>query len=85
MVKDVKKPIGRVSHYYDKIGVAIVKFTGKVSVGDTLHFKGNKTDFEEAASSIQIKHNAVSSAKKGDEAGIKVSQPVREGDEVYQK
>lgn len=77
--------IGKVSHLYHKIGVAIVKLSGSVSVGDTLHFKGNERDCEEKVSSLQINHKDVSSATKGDEVGVKVSSHICEGDEVYKK
>ncbi len=78
-----EKLIGRVTHYYSKIGVAIVELLGSVSTGGALHFKGATTDFEEQISSMQVDHKDVSSAKKGDEVGVKVSEKVREGDEVY--
>ena len=80
-----KNLVGKVSHLYRKIGVVIVKLSGSVFVGDTLHFVGNERDVEEKISSLQIDHKDVSSAKKGDEAGMKVSGHAREGDKVYKK
>lgn len=77
--------VGKVSHLYRKIGVVIVKVSGSVSVGDTLHFVGNERDFEEEISSLQIDHKDVSSATKGDEVGMKVSGHICEGDKVYKK
>ncbi len=77
------KLVGRVTHYYSKIGVAIVELSGSVSVGDQLRFKGKNSDFAETLSSMQIEHESVQSAKKGAVVGIKVSGGVREGDEVY--
>jgi len=77
--------IGKVTHLYRKIGVVIVKLSGSVFVGDVLHFKGNERDVEEKISSLQINHDDVSSAKKGDEVGMKVSGHVCEGDKVYKK
>lgn len=80
-----EKLIGRITHYYSKIGVAIVELLNSVSTGDALHFKGATTDFEEQISSMQVDHKDVLSAKKGDEVGVKVSEKVRVGDEVYVK
>ncbi|MBI4088759.1 hypothetical protein HY415_01555 [Candidatus Kaiserbacteria bacterium] len=77
--------VGKVTHLYRKIGVVIAKLSGSVAVGDTLHFKGNKRDFEETVSSLQIDHKDVSSAAKGDEVGIKISGHACEGDKVYKK
>jgi putative protease len=80
-----KKPaqVGEVTHVYSKIGVAIVKFSKAVSVGETLHFKGHGDDFSQAIDSMQINHQQVEKVKKGDEAGIKVGDKVHEGDLVY--
>ena len=80
-----ESPVGKVTHLYRKIGVVIVKLSGSVVVGDTLHFKGNERDVEEKISSMQINHKDVASAKKGDEVGMKVSGHICEGDKVYKK
>ncbi|MFA5098963.1 MAG: translation elongation factor-like protein [Candidatus Paceibacterota bacterium] len=79
-----KKPIGEVTHYYDKIGVAVVKFSKAVKVGDEIQFKGNQTDFGQAISSMQFDHKNIESAKKGDEVGMKVDDHVRQGDKVFE-
>ena len=79
-----QKPIGKVTHYYGHIGVAIVKFNKAVDVGVKLHFKGAHTDFEQTIDSMQFDHKDISSAKKGQDVGIKVNEKVREGDEVYE-
>lgn len=80
-----EKPIGKISHYYDKIGVGIIELAGILKVGDTVQIKGKDTDFEQAVDSMQIEHEPVEKAKKGDVIGIKMNQKVKEGDEVYLK
>lgn len=77
------KPIGEVTHYYDKAGVAVVKFNKDVAVGTRVKFLGATTDFEETLGSMQLNHEPIQSAKKGQEVGVKVSDKVREGDSVY--
>ena len=77
------KPIGVVTHYYGGLGVAIVKFNTTVKVGERVHFKGATTDFDETINSMQFDHKEIGEAKKNQEVGIKVSDKVREGDEVY--
>lgn len=77
------KPIGRVTHFYNEIGVAIVKFNRKVPVGATLYFKGATTDFKETVKSMQYDHQPIVAAPKGKLIGIKVKKRVREGDETY--
>lgn len=79
-----KKPIGIVTHYYDKISVAVVKFSKAVKVGDQIEFKGNQTDFSQTISSMQYDHKDIDSVKKGDEVGMKVDDHVREGDKVFE-
>lgn len=78
------KVIGAVTHYYSSIGVAIVKFSKAAKVGEEVHFKGATTDFVESIGSMQYDHKDISSAKKGQEVGIKVKNKVREGDEVLE-
>ena len=76
--------IGRVSHFYDKIAVAIVDLDGTLSVGDKIKFsRGGEDLFEQAVESIQIEHKKVDSAKKGDVVGLKTNEVVKEGAEVY--
>ncbi|TRZ64204.1 MAG: hypothetical protein D4Q79_02085 [Spirochaetia bacterium] len=79
-----KKPIGEVTHYYDKIGVAVVRFFKAVKVGDSIQFKGTHTDFSQTISSMQYDHKSIESAKKGEEVGMKVDEHVKEGDKVFE-
>ena len=74
-----EKILGKVIHYYDKIGVAVIRLEGKVSVGDMIKIARGEEEFEEKISSMQIEHENVDSAKKGDEVAIKVSQRTKEG------
>jgi len=76
--------IGFVSNFFGKISVAAVEITGgKISVGNTLHFKGATTDFKTKLNSVQIEHESVSNAKKGDSVGIKISEKARKMDKIY--
>ena len=78
-----EKLIGTVVHYYGKAGVAGIVLSGRMKVGDTVRFKGHTTDFSETVESMQIEHETVAKAKKGDDVGIRVSDRVRIHDEVY--
>ncbi len=77
------KEIGQVTHFYDKIGVMVVKLTDKVSVGDKIKVKRGDEELEETVDSMQIEHENIQSAKKGDEIAIKVSGKTKEGAVVY--
>jgi translation elongation factor EF-1alpha len=75
--------IGVVTHYFTKIGVAIVELGNTLSVGDRILIKGMTTDFEQTVESIQIEHEDVEKAGSGQSIGLKVKDRVREGDTVY--
>lgn len=76
--------IGRVSHFYDKIGVAIVELDATLSVGDKVKFtRGGEDLFEQTVDSIQIEHEKVDSAGKGQIIGLKTDKVVKPGAEVY--
>lgn len=79
----MEKKIGEVTHYFGHIPAGIVKLSGKLSKGDTVHIKGSTTDFTQEVASMQVDHKDIDSAKKGDEVGIKIDERVREGDEVF--
>lgn len=74
----------KVTHYYDKIGVAIVELDATLSVGDKIKFvRGGEDQFEQTVDSIQIEHEKVESAGKGKVVGIKTEKEAKEGSEVY--
>jgi len=83
MKESKEKEIGRVSTYFSHVGVAAIKLSDKVKVGDTIHVKGHTTDFQQQISSMQIENNSVKEAKKGDHIGIKISEKVRPNDAVF--
>lgn len=78
------KAIGKVTHYYDKAGVAVVQLAKGASLktGDKVQIKGHTTDFSQKVGSMQIDHKDVEAVKAGDDFGLKVDQPAREGDQV---
>ncbi|MEE9166541.1 MAG: hypothetical protein V3U24_03630 [Candidatus Neomarinimicrobiota bacterium] len=79
-----EQEIGYISNYFSKISVAIVEITkGKLQGGDAIHIKGNTTDFKQDVESMQIEHETVLKAKKGDSIGLKVSKKARKKDKVF--
>ncbi|MBI2454161.1 MAG: hypothetical protein HYV54_01120 [Parcubacteria group bacterium] len=73
------KPIGKVTHYYDKLGVAIVELTGTLKVGDKIKIEGGKNEFDQTVEEMQVDHKPVTVAESGDVVGLKVAGKVREG------
>ncbi len=80
-----QKVLGKVTHYFDHLGVAVVQLAKGASLkkGDKVQFKGGVTDFTQAVESLQVDHQDVAEAKAADDFGLKVDQKVREGDQVY--
>ena len=78
-----EKKIGTVSHYYKKIGVAVINVEDTLTVGDTIHIKGNATNLTQKLESMQIDHKNIEQANEGDIIGIKVKEYTRENDVVY--
>jgi translation elongation factor EF-1alpha len=77
--------VGRVTHFFTKINVAVVELTVPLAVGDSILVKGPTTDLEQVVESMQIEHENIKRAEAGQSIGLKVKQRVRETDIVYKK
>ncbi|MFH1768506.1 MAG: hypothetical protein ABH858_05045 [Candidatus Omnitrophota bacterium] len=78
-----EQAIGVVDHFFGKISVGIIKLSGALKVGETIHIKGKQADFSQEVESMRIDFDNVTEAKEGDKVGIKVVQPVHANDKVY--
>lgn len=83
MVEEEKKLIGKITHYYGKIGVAVVELEDELAVGDEISVEGAVTNFRQKVESMEIEHKNIKKAKAGDSIGLKVIDKVRENDSVY--
>ncbi len=81
--ESVEKPLGEVSNYFEHVGAVAIKLKDGLKVGDKIKFVGGEVDFEQEVKSMQIQHEAVQKAKKGDEVGIKIKEKVRKGCKVF--
>jgi hypothetical protein len=77
--------VGSISHFFSKIGVAVVNISLPLEVGDHILVKGPSTDFEQTVESIQIERKTLQRAEGGQSIGLKVNHPVKEKDVVYKK
>lgn len=76
--------MGVVTHYYDKIKVAIIELESALSVGDRIEFvRGGEELFQQDVTSIQVEHENITDAKASDVVGLKTDKEVKEGAEVY--
>ena len=78
-----EKQIGKITHYFGKISVAVIELSDVLKVGDTIHFVGGDRDFTQPVDSMQVEHQNIPEAKAGDAVGLKVAQLVKPGDDVY--
>ena len=75
--------LGKVIHYYDKIGVAVIKLEKGVKVGDKVKFVHKEDSFEQEVASMQLEHVQVTTAEKNQEVAMKVDKKVNSGTLVY--
>ncbi len=75
--------IGRVTHYYNHLNVAVLSLSDSLKVGDKIHIYGHMTDFVQKVTSMEVEHHTVVWVRPGDEVALKVIEPVREHDIVY--
>lgn len=78
-----EKLVGKITHYYDKIGVAIIDLTAPLKLNQTIHIKGPHNDFSQPVTQLQYDHKDIPEGKIGEQVGIKVEQKIRVNDEVY--
>ena len=77
------KLIGKITHYFSKIGVAVIELSDTLKVGDTIRIVGGATDFTQTVDSMEVEHQKVQEAKKGESIGLKVNEKVREDYQAY--
>ena len=77
--------VGRVIHYYPKIGVAAVILEDHLAQGDRIHICGPHDDVHQSVTSIEIEHVPIREAERGQDIGIMVKERVHEGDVVFRE
>jgi putative protease len=75
--------VGKITHFYNHINVAVLDLTGELKVGDIIHILGHITDFEQRVASLEIEHKKVQSVSAGMDVALQVEEPVRNGDCVF--
>ena len=82
MVKK-EKQIGKITHYFNKIKVAVIKLSDKLELGQEVRIIGGENDFNQKIQSMEVDQKKIKKAKKGDSVGIKVKEKVRQGYKVF--
>jgi translation elongation factor EF-Tu-like GTPase len=77
------REVGRVSHFFNRINVAVIELEDTIEVGDQIFIKGPTTDIKQTIDSMEIEHEKIKQATAGHSVGMKVKGRVRENDVVY--
>jgi hypothetical protein len=75
--------VGEVTHYYNRIGVAVLDLERELKVGHKVVFLGRITDFSQVILSMEVEHQRIQLANPGMEVALKVAERVRKGDEIF--
>jgi putative protease len=78
-----KKLIGKITHYFDKIGVAVIELSDSLHVGQEISIEGAHTNFTQVVDSMQVEHKSIHEAKAGQSVGMKVTDRVHINDQVF--
>jgi putative protease len=79
----MEQTIGQVTHYYTRLGVAVLELKDALKVGDEIHILGHTTNFNQRVESLEIEHQQVQAVEPGAEVALKVVEKARRGDVVY--
>ena len=80
----VKKDIGKVVNYYNRIKVAELKIWDDLRLGDEIMIQGPTTgSITHVIDSMQIDGKAIEKAEKGSNVAIAIDEKLRESDFVY--
>ena len=75
--------IGKITHYYSPLNVAVLELTDRLKVGETIHVFGHTTDFVQKVTSMEVDHHRVVVVEPGDNVALKGVEPVRVHDVIY--
>lgn len=78
-----EKEVGKVIHWYDKIGVAVIKLAGPLKVGDRIKIRRGETEFEETVASMQLDYKPIEAGKKGEQVAVKLESQAKDGAHVF--
>ena len=78
-----KKLIGKITHFYPKISVAVVELEDTLNVGDRISIERGEEKIEQDVDSMQIEHKNVEEAGKGESIGLKIAGQTKEGAKVF--
>ncbi|RJR06176.1 hypothetical protein C4588_08110 [Candidatus Parcubacteria bacterium] len=79
---DVKK-VGEVHSYDEFTGYAYIRLCAVLKCGDTVHFLGHGSDFQQPVAILLIENEAIVQANAGDLVAVKTVKPVKRSTNIY--
>ena len=80
----IKKDIGQVVNYYNKINVAEIRIWDDLKINDTIMIQGPTTgSINHKITSMQINKKPITKANKNTNIAIKINEKLRESDHIY--
>ena len=81
-----KQDVGEVVNYYSQVNAAEIRLWNPLKVGDEIIVQGPTTgSVIQKVESLQIDHQNIAEAQKGQNVGIQLTSKVRPGDLVYRR
>ncbi len=79
--------VGTITHYFDKVSVAVVEPSDTIKNGDKIKIydKQGNVIVEQVIDSMEIDKQKIEEAKPGQAFGMKVAGSVKAGDVVYKQ
>ncbi len=77
------QPIGEVTHYFDRIGVAVIHLWDRLAIDDWVQIYGGVTNIVQQVESMQIDHEPIDEAFADQEVALQVIDRVQKGDWIY--
>ncbi len=79
-----KEFIGKVNHFYPKVGVFLFRTVKSLKIGDKIVFIGKNTGAEVVeVKEMEINNKRIKKANKGEEVGVRIPFKVTKNTEVY--
>jgi hypothetical protein len=72
-----------VTHWFPRASAAVVCLSHPIHRGDTIHVRGQHTDFVQQVESLALDGESVGEGLPSQEVGLRVEARVRRGDRVY--
>jgi putative protease len=75
--------VGVVLHYYPRPGAGVVALARPIHRGDTIHVRGQTTDFVQTVEELALDGASVAEGAPPQQVGVRLAQRARAGDRVF--